>query len=83
MNRSMVMSQKLNLTQRTIDINSINGEGNLSYIKQTKKWKKSRNKNEIKKKTINDKENEKEKSKEKLRVWMITQRKHSPLLPEE
>ena len=66
MNRSMVMSQKLNLTQRTIDINSINGEGNLSYIKQTKKWKKSRNKNEIKKKTINDKENEKEKSKEKL-----------------
>ena len=60
-NRSMVISQKLNLTQRTIDINNINEGGNLSYIKQSKKWKKSRNKNDQKKKAINDKEIDKDK----------------------
>ena len=60
-NRSMVLTQKLNLTQRTIDINSINEERNLSHIKQSKKWKKSRNKNDPKKKPINDKEIDKDK----------------------
>ena len=36
-NRSMVMSQKLNLTQLTIDLNSINGENIKNIKKSTKK----------------------------------------------
>ena len=72
-NRSMVISQKLNLTQRTIDINSINEGRNLSYIKQSKKWKKFRNKNDPKKnrdidkdKLINEKSTKKIKIKNKI-----------------
>ena len=70
-NRSMEISQKLNLTQRTIDINSINEGRNLSYIKQSKKWKKSRNKNDPKKNKETDKDKEKlikEKSNQKIKI---------------
>ena len=54
-NRSMIMSQKLNLTQKTIDINEINEAENITNIKQIRKKKISRNKNEKKKKKVKSK----------------------------
>ena len=59
-NRSMVMTQKLNLTQLTIDLNSINGE-NIKNIKKSTKRKKSRNKNDKKKKNTKSKNESKNK----------------------
>ena len=53
-NHSMVMTQKLNLTQLTIDLNSINNE-NIKNIKNSSKRKKSRNKNDKKKKNSKSK----------------------------
>jgi hypothetical protein len=56
----MVMTQKLNLTQLTIDLNSINGE-NIKNIKKSTKRKKSRNKNDKKKKNTKSKNESKNK----------------------
>ena len=55
-NRSMIMTQKLNLTPRSIDINTIN-DANIQQLKKTPKLKKSRNKNAKNKKSTKSKNN--------------------------
>ena len=54
LNHSMIMKQKLNLTQQTIDLNNLNNS-NIKNIKNSTKKKKSRNKTEKKKKNSKSK----------------------------
>ena len=77
-NRSMIMSQKLNLTQKTIDINEINEADNITNIKQIRKKRISRNKSEKKKKKQKNKisnkniiANEQEEKKTKNKICRI------------
>ena len=69
-NRSMIYSQKLNLTQKTIDINSINGTDNFNKINK-KKFLRNRNDKKKKSKIKNKNQTTMEQSKTKNKICRI------------